>query len=65
MPTLYTAAALAVGALYCVWRARAEAVLRRRRELCRRVASLLWAAAAIDAGGAARQGSDDYGYDEE
>jgi hypothetical protein len=42
MPTLYSAAALTVAAVYCVWRAWAQARQRRQGLLCRRVAYLLW-----------------------
>jgi hypothetical protein len=42
MPTLYSAAVLTVAATYCVWRAYAQARLRRQGLLCRRVAYLLW-----------------------
>ncbi len=65
MPTLYTAAAVAVAALYCVWRARAEAGARRHRVLCRRVAYLLWVAADADGGAAHCRADDDFGYDDE
>jgi hypothetical protein len=64
MPTIYTAAALAVAALYCVWRARVEAGVRRHRQLCRRVAYMLWVAAADDTGTPCRA-EVNYGYDEE
>ncbi|HEX5270793.1 MAG TPA: hypothetical protein VFW33_09915 [Gemmataceae bacterium] len=66
MPTLYTAAALAVAAFYCVWRARAEADARRRRQLCRRVAYLLWVTSGAEGGdGAPCPAGEDFGYDEE
>ena len=45
MPTLYSATALAVIAVYCVWRAWAQARLRREALLHRRVAYLLWVVA--------------------
>jgi hypothetical protein len=48
MPTLCTAAALAVAVAYCVWRAWALARLRREALLHRRVAYLLWVVAGAD-----------------
>jgi hypothetical protein len=48
MPTVYTAAVLAVAATYCLWRACVQARLRREQRLCRRVAYLLWVVAGLD-----------------
>lgn len=38
-------AALAVSAIFCLWRNYRQIESRRKRLLCRRVAYLLWAAA--------------------
>ncbi len=58
MPTLYSAAALAVAAVYCVWRARAQARVQRQRLLGRRVAYMLWIVAGVG-----DFTSEDYGYE--
>jgi hypothetical protein len=66
MPTVYTAATVAVAAFYCVWRAWADARARRHGLLCRRVAFMLWVAAgAGEDDGAACPSGADFGYDEE
>jgi hypothetical protein len=66
MPSYYSAATLAVAAVYCVWRAWAQAQTQRHRLLCRRVAYMLWVAAgAGDDAGAACGSRADFGYDEE
>jgi hypothetical protein len=48
MPTVYGVAALAVAALYLLWRAYAEVQQQRQSLLCRRVAYLLWVVAEAD-----------------
>jgi hypothetical protein len=48
MPTVLSAAAFAVAAAYCVWRAVVQARQRRDRLLRRRVAYMLWVVAALD-----------------
>jgi hypothetical protein len=70
MPTYYTAATLMVAAVYCVWRAWAQARMQQHRLLCQRVAYMLWVAAGTcdDASDDMREpcGSRaDFGYDEE
>jgi hypothetical protein len=50
MPNLYGAAALAVVAVYLVWRACADARRQREGRLRRRVAYMLWVAAWDDCG---------------
>lgn len=65
MPSLYSAAALTVAAVYCVWHAWAQARARQQQVLCRRVAYMLWVVAgAGDDPGVAWHG-EDYGYHEE
>jgi hypothetical protein len=68
MPTLYSAAALMVVAVYLVWRAYAEARQQRQRLLCRRVAYMLWVMAGADEDSGVGWGyrwppTDDYGYE--
>ena len=58
MPTLYSAAALAVAAVYCVWRAWEQARVQRRRLLGRRVAYMLWVVAGVG-----DDPAEDYGYE--
>jgi len=48
MPTLYSAAAFTVVAVYCVWRAYAQAHRQRLRLLSRRVAYMLWVMAEAE-----------------
>jgi hypothetical protein len=48
MPTICSAAALTVAAVYCAWRAFAQARQRRERLLRRRVAFMLWVMAGLD-----------------
>jgi hypothetical protein len=48
MPPLYSAAALTVAAVYCVWRAYAQARRQRDGLLRRRVAYMLWVLAGRD-----------------
>jgi hypothetical protein len=45
-PIMTNMAALAVAALFYLWRAHYQAQQRRRRILCQRVAYLLWVVAA-------------------
>jgi hypothetical protein len=48
MPTLYSAAALAVAATYCVWRAWDQARLQRERLVGQRVAYMLWVMVGVE-----------------
>jgi hypothetical protein len=48
MPTVCSAAAFTVAAMYCVWRAFVEARRRREQLVRRRVAYMLWVMAGLE-----------------